>query len=53
MTAVWRRKPHAGAFCQSDQDRQYGSDYWRGFYGANRLLLSMTHRGDCWYYAVA
>ena len=32
---------------------QYGSDDWKRFCDANKLLPSMRHRGNCWDNAVA
>jgi len=37
----------------SDQGSQYGSDDWRRFCLKNRLVPSMSRRGNCWDNAVA
>jgi len=53
MMAVWRRKPDDGVIVHSDQDSQYGSDYWQRFCRANNLPPRMGWRGNCWDNAVA
>jgi|SRR5580658_442139 putative transposase len=37
----------------SDQGYQYGSDGWQRFCRTNRLVPSMSRRGNCWDNAVA
>ncbi len=53
MMAVWRRKPTQEVIVHSDQGSQYGSDDWKRFCDANKLLPSMSRRGNCWDKAVA
>ena len=53
MMAVWRRKPMQEVIVHSDQSSQYGSDNWKRFCYANKLLPSMSCRGNCWANAVA
>ena len=53
MMAVWRRKPTQEVIVHSDQGSQYGSDDWKRFCEANKLLPSMSRRGNCWDNAVA
>lgn len=48
MMAVWRRKPMQEVIVHSDQGSQYGSDDWKRFCDANKLLPSMSRRGNCW-----
>jgi putative transposase len=51
--AVWRRKPTQEVIVHSDQGSQYGSDDWKRFCDANKLLPSMSRRGNCWDNVVA
>ena len=51
--AVWQRKPTEEVIVHSDQGSQYGSDDWKRFCDANKLLPSMSRRGNCWDNAVA
>jgi putative transposase len=53
MMAMWRRKPMQEVIVHSDQGSQYGIDDWKRFCDANKLLPSMSHRGNCWDNAVA
>ena len=50
---VWRRKPNQEVIVHSDQGSHYGSDDWKRFCDANKLLPSMNRRGNCWDNAVA
>ena len=52
MMAVWRRKPTQEVIVHSDQGSQYGSDDWKRFCDANKLLPSMSRRDNCWDNAV-
>ncbi len=52
MMAVRRRKTRE-TIIHSDQGCQYGSDDWRRFCRNNRLVPSMSRRGNCWDNAVA
>lgn len=51
--AVWRRKPIQEDIVHSDQGSQYGSDDWKRFCDANKLLPSISRRGNCWDNALA
>jgi putative transposase len=53
LMAVWRRKPAEEVLLHSDQGTQYGSGSWLRFCKANRLLPSMSRRGNCHDNAVA
>jgi putative transposase len=53
LMAVWRRKPARQVLIHSDQGSQYGSDDWHRFCKDNRLIPSMSRRGNCWDNAVA
>jgi len=53
LMAVWRRKPKSQVIVHSDQGSQYGSDDWMRFCRDNRLLPSMSRRGNCFDNAVA
>ena len=48
VMAVWRRKPTQEVIVHSDQGIPYGRDNWKRFCDANKLLLSMSRRGNCW-----
>ena len=50
--AVRLRRPR-NTLIHSDQGTQYGSDAWRRFCLAHRLVPSMSRRGNCWDNAVA
>jgi putative transposase len=52
LKAVRARKPR-GTIIHSDQGCQYGSDDWQRFCKTNRLLPSMSRRGNCYDNAVA
>ena len=47
MMAVWRRKPTKEVIVHSDQGSQYGSDDWKQFCEANKLLPSISRRDKC------
>ena len=53
LMAVWRRKPNREVMVQSDQGSQYRSSDWRSLLKANRLVGSMSRRGNCHNNAVA
>ena len=53
MMAVWRRMPTQKIIVHSDKGSQCSSDDWKRFCDANRLLPSMSRRGNCWDNAVA
>src|ERR1700688_2306848 len=52
LKAVRARKPR-GTIIHSDHDCQNGSDDWQRFCKPNRLLPSMSRRGNCYDNAVA
>jgi putative transposase len=47
MMAVWRRKPTQEVIIHSDQGSQYDSDDWKRFCNENKLLPSISRRGNC------
>jgi putative transposase len=53
MMAVWRRRPKAPVMIHSDQGSQFGSDEFNRWCKDNRLVPSMSRRGNCWDNAVA
>jgi putative transposase len=53
MMAVWRRRPKTPVMIHSDQGSQYGSDDFNRWCKDNRLVPSMSRRGNCWDNAVA
>ena len=53
MMAVWRRRPKAPVMIHSDQGSQFGSDDFNRWCQDNRLVPSMSRRGNCWDNAVA
>ena len=53
MMAVWRRRPKAPVMIHSDQGSQFGSDHFNRWCKDNRLVPSMSRRGNCWDNAVA
>ena len=53
MMAVWRRRPKAHVMIHSDQGSQFGSDDFNRWCKDNRLVPSMSRRGNCWDNAVA
>lgn len=52
LKAVRSRRPR-GTIIHSDQGCQYGSYDWQRFCKSNRLLPSMSRKGNCWDNAVA
>src|SRR5437588_12732881 len=48
-----RRGRLSKTIIHSDQGSQYGSDGWQRFCRTNRLVPSMSRRGNCWDNAVA
>lgn len=52
LMAIHHRRPR-GTIIHSDQGTQYGSDGWRRFCQSNRLVPSMSRKGNCWDNAVA
>lgn len=53
MMAVWRRKPKKPVIIHSDQGSQFGSDDFTRWCKENRLVASMSRRGNCYDNAVA
>ena len=53
MMAVWRRRPKAPVMIHSDQGSQFGSDDFNRWCKDNRVVPSMSRRGNCWGNAVA
>ena len=53
MMAVWRRRPKMSVMIHSDQGSQFGSDDFNRWCADNKLLPSMSPRGNCWDNAVA
>jgi putative transposase len=53
MMAVWRRRPKMSVMIHSDQGSQFGSDDFNRWCADNKLLPSMSRRGNCWDNAVA
>ena len=53
LMAVVRRRPKETVIVHSDQGAQYGSDDWMRFCQSNKLIPSMSRRGNCWDNAVA
>ena len=53
MMAVWRRRPKQPVIIHSDQGSQFGSDDFTRWCKENRLVPSMSRRGNCYDNAVA
>lgn len=53
MMAVWRRRPKQSVIIHSDQGSQFGSDDFNRWCKENRLVPSMSRRGNCYDNAVA
>ena len=53
MMAVWRRRPKQPVIIHSDQGSQFGSDDFTRWCKDNRLVPSMSRRGNCYDNAVA
>lgn len=53
LMAVWRRKPKHEVIIHSDQGSQFGSDDFIRWCKENRLIPSMSRRGNCYDNAVA
>ena len=51
--AVWRRRPTHSVIIHSDQGSQFGSDDFTRWCKDNRLVPSMSRRGNCYDNAVA
>ncbi len=46
--AVQQRKPDAGLLHHSDRGSQYTGKAYRELLAANKMLVSMSGKGDCW-----
>lgn len=53
LMATWRRKPKLPVIIHSDQGSQFGSDDFVRWCKDNRLIPSMSRRGNCYDNAVA
>lgn len=53
LMPVWRRKPKQQVIVHSDQGCQFTSQEWQEFLTTNRLVCSMSRRGNCHDNAVA
>lgn len=53
LMAVWRRKPELPVIIHSDQGSQFGSDDFVRWCKDNKLIPSMSRRGNCYDNAVA
>ena len=53
MMSVWRRRPKQDVIIHSDQGSQFGSDDFTRWCKDNRLVTSMSRRGNCYDNAVA
>jgi len=53
LMALWRRKPTSSVIIHSDQGSQFGSDDFIRWCKDNRLIPSMSRRGNCYDNAVA
>ncbi len=51
--ALWRRRPKSGLIHHSDRGSQYASDAFRALLKDNKIIGSMSRKGDCWDNAVA
>ena len=53
MMAVWRRRPKTSVMIHSGQSSQFGSNDFNRWCKDNRLIPSVSRRGNCWDNAVA
>lgn len=51
--ALWRRRPKPGLIHHSDRGSQYASDAFRTLLKDNKIVGSMSRKGNCWDNAVA
>lgn len=51
--ALLRRRPHEGLIHHSDRGSQYASNEYRKLTEDNKIIASMSRKGDCWDNAVA
>ena len=50
---AWRGRPPPGLIHHSDRGSQYASGDYRRALDVNKMLCSMSSKGDCWDNAVA
>ena len=50
--ALWQRRPKPGLIHHSDRGSQYGSDAFRQLLRDNKIVGSMSRKGNCWDNAV-
>ncbi len=53
LMAVWQRRPEPGLIFHSDRGSQYCSTDFQKALKSNRMLSSMSRKGDCWDNSVA
>ena len=51
--ALWQRRPKPGLIHHSDRGSQYASDAFRKLLKDNKIVGSMSRKGNCWDNAVA
>jgi transposase InsO family protein len=51
--ALWRRRPKPGLIHHSDRGSQYASNAFRRLLEENKIVGSMSRKGNCWDNAVA
>ena len=51
--ALWQRRPKPGLIHHSDRGSQYASDAFRQLIKDNKIIGSMSRKGNCWDNAVA
>ena len=51
--ALWQRRPKPGLIHHSDRGSQYASDAFRQLLKDNKIIGSMSRKGNCWDNAVA
>ena len=51
--AIWRRRSEAGLIFLSDRGSQYCSNDFQKMLEANKMISSMSRKGDCWDNSVA
>jgi len=50
--AIWRRRPAPGLLFHSDRGSQYCSHSFQRLLAANKMICSMSRKGNCWDNAV-
>ncbi|MBA3028481.1 MAG: IS3 family transposase, partial [Desulfobacteraceae bacterium] len=51
--AIWRRQPFPGLMLHSDRGSQYCSNEFQKMLKSNRMISSMSRKGNCWDNAVS